>query len=57
MPQATIGRDDITGYVVPLADLPGLLLDLVLAPLITPTQKLTVAAEIATEGEISGTTR
>jgi two-component system chemotaxis response regulator CheB len=37
MPQATIGRDNITSHVVPLTDVPALLLDLVTAPLIPHT--------------------
>lgn len=41
MPQATIGRGDITGHVVPLADVAALLVDLVTAYLITPPSTTT----------------
>jgi two-component system chemotaxis response regulator CheB len=44
MPEATIGRDDVTGHVVPLSDVPLLLQELVTAPLITPVRKLTIDA-------------
>jgi two-component system chemotaxis response regulator CheB len=40
MPQATIDRDDITGHVVPLQDVAGLLISLVTGPMISPTRKL-----------------
>lgn len=40
MPLATIGRDGILGYVVPLAEVSALLIDLVTAPQIAPTRRL-----------------
>jgi two-component system chemotaxis response regulator CheB len=45
MPLATIGRDGITGHVLSLADVPDLLVDLVTVPLVTPTERLSTAAE------------
>jgi two-component system chemotaxis response regulator CheB len=45
MPLATIGRDGITGHVVALVDVPGLLIDLVNAPPVTPAGRLSAAAE------------
>jgi two-component system chemotaxis response regulator CheB len=40
MPQATIDRDDITGHVVGLHEVAELLVALVSAPMITPTERL-----------------